>query len=82
MYNEAAEEFGKCLTHRTALHDPVSRGVADAHVRRAQAHFYASTLKGADKVRFGDRRVWFEQISLVSARAERGKGGGVQLSCW
>lgn len=50
MYNEAAEEFGKCLAHRTALPDPVSRGVADAHVRRAQALFYASTLEGADKV--------------------------------
>lgn len=51
MYNEAAEEFGKCLAHRTALPEPVSRGVADAHVRRAQALFYASTLDGADKVR-------------------------------
>lgn len=51
MYNEAADEFDKCLTHRLALPCRQSRGVADAHVRRAQALFYASTLEGADKVR-------------------------------
>lgn len=51
MYNEAEEEFEKCLAHRLALPRPhESRGVADAHVRRAQASFYASTLEGADKV--------------------------------
>lgn len=51
MYNEAEEEFEKCLAHRLALPSPhESRGVADAHVRRAQALFYASTLDGADKV--------------------------------
>eukprot|EP00752_Nemacystus_decipiens_P004910 g4469.t1 len=49
MYNEAADEFDKCLTHRLALPCRQSRGVADAHVRRAQALFYASTLEGADK---------------------------------
>ncbi|CAM9331136.1 unnamed protein product [Scytosiphon promiscuus] len=49
MYNEAAEEFEKCLDHRLALPCRQSRGVADAHVRRAQALFYASTLEGADK---------------------------------
>ena len=53
MYNEAADEFDKCLTHRLALPNRQSRGVADAHVRRAQALFYASTLEGADKVRKG-----------------------------
>lgn len=51
MYNEAADEFDKCLTHRLALSCRQPRGVADAHVRRAQALFYASTLEGADKVR-------------------------------
>lgn len=51
MYNEAADEFDKCLTHRSALPCRQSRGVADAHVRRAQALFYASTLEGADKAR-------------------------------
>lgn len=51
MYNEAADEFEKCLEHRLALPCRQSRGVADAHVRRAQALFYASTLEGADKVR-------------------------------
>lgn len=50
MYNEAADEFEKCLQHRLAMPCPVSRGVADGHVRRAQALFYASTLEGADKV--------------------------------
>lgn len=50
MYNEAADEFEKCLQHRLAMPCAVSRGVADAHVRRAQALFYASTLEGADKV--------------------------------
>lgn len=50
MYNEAADEFDKCLQHRLALPSPKSRGVADAHVRRAQALFYASTLEGANKV--------------------------------
>ncbi|CAM9109348.1 unnamed protein product [Pylaiella littoralis] len=49
MYNEAADEFDKCLAHRVALPCRQSRGVADAHVRRAQALFYASTLEGADK---------------------------------
>eukprot|EP00903_Cladosiphon_okamuranus_P008873 g8495.t1 len=49
MYNEAADEFDKCLTHRLALPCRQSRGVADAHVRRAQALFYASTLEGANK---------------------------------
>lgn len=50
MYNEAADEFQKCREYRTALPNPMSRGVADAHVRRAQALFYASTLDGAEKV--------------------------------
>lgn len=50
MYNEAAEEFSTCLSHRLALSPKQSRGVADAYVRRAQALFYASTLKDADKV--------------------------------
>lgn len=50
MYNEAADEFEKCLEHRLALPCRQSRGVADAHVRRAQALFYASTLEGAEKV--------------------------------
>ncbi len=50
MYNEAADEFEKCLAHRLALPCRETRGVADAHVRRAQALFYASTLEGADKV--------------------------------
>lgn len=50
MYNEAADEFEKCLDHRLALPCRQSRGVADAHVRRAQALFYASTLEGAEKV--------------------------------
>ncbi|CAN0275887.1 unnamed protein product [Ectocarpus sp. 6 AP-2014] len=49
MYNEAADEFEKCLDHRLALPCRQSRGVADAHVRRAQALFYASTLEGAEK---------------------------------
>ncbi|CAM9200146.1 unnamed protein product [Hapterophycus canaliculatus] len=49
MYNEAADEFEKCLEHRLTLPCRQSRGVADAHVRRAQALFYASTLEGADK---------------------------------
>ncbi|CAB1119715.1 unnamed protein product [Ectocarpus sp. CCAP 1310/34] len=48
MYNEAADEFEKCLDHRLALPCRHSRGVADAHVRRAQALFYASTLEGAE----------------------------------
>ncbi|CAN0534426.1 unnamed protein product, partial [Ectocarpus sp. 12 AP-2014] len=49
MYNEAADEFEKCLDHRLALPCRQSRGVADAHVRRAQALFYASSLEGAEK---------------------------------
>lgn len=50
MYNEAAEDFATCLTHRLALPSKHARGVADAHVRKAQALFYSSTLKDAKKV--------------------------------
>lgn len=64
MYNEAAEEFAKCLAHRRALPNPVSRGVADAHVRKAQALFYASTSEGADKVRVGGTRDVPEHIGF------------------
>ena len=57
MYNEAAEEFEKCLVHRLALPRPgESRAMADAHVCKAQALFYASTLEGAEKVGLGNTR--------------------------
>ncbi|CAM9122443.1 unnamed protein product, partial [Discosporangium mesarthrocarpum] len=50
MYKEAAEEFEKCAEYRLSITgSTTNRGVADVHVRRAQAIFYASTLEGADK---------------------------------
>lgn len=66
MYNEAADEFEKCLGHRLALPSPQSRRVADAHVRRAQALFYASTLEGADKVGGDVKTAMADAVVVVS----------------
>lgn len=84
MYNEAEEEFEKCLTHRLALPSPhESRGVADAHVRRAQALFYASTLEGADKVGgLFPSGVSVSRIPILcrSTRPREWRGENVQIS--
>ncbi|CAM9281665.1 unnamed protein product [Choristocarpus tenellus] len=66
MYANAAEEFSKCLELRLSiLGSSCNRGVADVHVRRAQALFYASTLEGSDKVNLVE-----QAISQYEAAAE------------